>query len=289
MDAILLEGHSTEDGSALSRPKQLSDSEGEKVPPSTTEPEGARSGAPQTEPFAAQPYGDIARMLGEIVEEKVAPLKTTLAAHGSPEASQLSCHNSPHTTERPQEHVSHCKDGEEQPELHDNRPPSPLCPNLSPRRDSQRPQSTAPEHSHPDVLTAEAKQSSNNESPTTNDTPTHNDLLKLSKMRKLIRGTSKKKKDSEEYHVTEKKEEQPTPMNAFDLISMSKGLNLENLFDIDQGFKRETIVASKCPANEIINKIEEAAKPLGFDVHKKNYKMRLENVKAGRKGNLMLL
>ncbi|KAI9072813.1 hypothetical protein K1719_045216 [Acacia pycnantha] len=75
-------------------------------------------------------------------------------------------------------------------------------------------------------------------------------------------------------------------MNAFDLISMSKGLNLENLFDIEQGFKRETRFASKCPANEIINKIEEAAKPLGFDVHKKNYKMRLENVKAGRKGNL---
>ncbi|KAI9126187.1 hypothetical protein K1719_002608 [Acacia pycnantha] len=97
-------------------------------------------------------------------------------AHGSPEASQLSCHNSPHTTERPEEHVSHCKDSKEQPELHDNRPPSLLCPNPSPTRDSQRPQSTAPEHSHPDGLTAEAKQSSNNESPTTNDTPTDNIL-----------------------------------------------------------------------------------------------------------------
>ncbi|GAV81448.1 Pkinase domain-containing protein/NAF domain-containing protein [Cephalotus follicularis] len=93
-------------------------------------------------------------------------------------------------------------------------------------------------------------------------------------------------KDSEEHHVTEKKEEQPTAMNAFELISMSKGLNLENLFDMAQGFKRETRFTSKCPANEIVHKIEEAAKPLGFDVHKKNYKMRLENVKAGRKGNL---
>ncbi|KAI4386182.1 hypothetical protein MLD38_004137 [Melastoma candidum] len=97
-------------------------------------------------------------------------------------------------------------------------------------------------------------------------------------------------KDSEEYHVTEKKEEQvedkPTAMNAFELISMSKGLKLENLFDAEQCFKRETRFTSKCPANEIISKIEEAAKPLGFDVHKKNYKMRLENVKAGRKGNL---
>ncbi|RVW90692.1 CBL-interacting serine/threonine-protein kinase 3 [Vitis vinifera] len=93
-------------------------------------------------------------------------------------------------------------------------------------------------------------------------------------------------KDSEEHHVTEKTEEQPAAMNAFELISMSKGLNLGNLFDIEQGFKRETRFTSKCPANEIIHKIEEAVKPLGFDVHKKNYKMRLENMKAGRKGNL---
>lgn len=93
-------------------------------------------------------------------------------------------------------------------------------------------------------------------------------------------------KDSEEHHVTEKKEEHPVAMNAFDLISLSKGLNLANLFDAEQGFKRETRFTSKCPANEIINKIEEAAKPLGFDVQKKNYKMRLENMKAGRKGNL---
>ncbi|CAA0805901.1 CBL-interacting serine/threonine-protein kinase 3 [Striga hermonthica] len=93
-------------------------------------------------------------------------------------------------------------------------------------------------------------------------------------------------KDYEEYHVTEKKEEQPAAMNAFELISMSKGLNLGNLFDVEQGFKRETRFTSKSPASEIISKIEEAAKPLGFDVHKKNYKMRLQNSKAGRKGNL---
>ncbi|TYH69851.1 hypothetical protein ES332_D05G080200v1 [Gossypium tomentosum] len=93
-------------------------------------------------------------------------------------------------------------------------------------------------------------------------------------------------KDYEEHHVTEQRDEQPTAMNAFELISMSKGLNLGNLFDAEEGFKRETRFTSKCPANEIIHKIEEAAKPLGFDVHKKNYKMRLQNLKAGRKGNL---
>ena len=34
--------------------------------------------------------------------------------------------------------------------------------------------------------------------------------------------------------MTEKKEEQPVAMNAFELISLSKGLNLGNLFDVEQ-------------------------------------------------------
>ncbi|KAL1552999.1 CBL-interacting serine/threonine-protein kinase 3 [Salvia divinorum] len=93
-------------------------------------------------------------------------------------------------------------------------------------------------------------------------------------------------KDSEEFHVTEKKEQQPAAMNAFELISMSKGLNLGNLFDDEQGYKKETRFTSKSSANDIIKKIEQAAKPLGFDVQKKNYKMRLENSKVGRKGYL---
>lgn len=39
----------------------------------------------------------------------------------------------------------------------------------------------------------------------------------------------------QEHLVTEKKEEeQPAAMNAFELISMSKGLNLGNLFEIEQ-------------------------------------------------------
>lgn len=37
--------------------------------------------------------------------------------------------------------------------------------------------------------------------------------------------------------------------------------------------KRETRFTSKCPANEIFSKIEEAATPLGFDVKKNNYKV----------------
>ncbi|XP_057496392.1 CBL-interacting serine/threonine-protein kinase 9 [Actinidia eriantha] len=92
--------------------------------------------------------------------------------------------------------------------------------------------------------------------------------------------------DSEEHLVTEKKEK-PVSMNAFELISRSQGFSLENLFEKQMGLvKRETRFTSKCPANEIMSKIEEAAKTLGFNVHKRNYKMKLQGDKTGRKGHL---
>ncbi|KAG6725698.1 hypothetical protein I3842_02G044900 [Carya illinoinensis] len=92
--------------------------------------------------------------------------------------------------------------------------------------------------------------------------------------------------DSEEHLVTERKE-RPVSMNAFELISMSQGFSLENLFEKQTGLvKRETCFTSQHPANEIMSKIEEAAKPLGFNVHKRNYKMKLQGDKTGRKGHL---
>ncbi|KAK4405416.1 CBL-interacting serine/threonine-protein kinase [Sesamum angolense] len=86
--------------------------------------------------------------------------------------------------------------------------------------------------------------------------------------------------------VIERKEK-PVSMNAFQLISRSQGFSLENLFDKQMGLvKRETCFTSKHPANEIMSKIEEAAKPLGFNVHKNNFKMKLQGEKTGRKGQL---
>lgn len=92
--------------------------------------------------------------------------------------------------------------------------------------------------------------------------------------------------DSEEHLVTERKE-RPVSMNAFELISRSPSFNLENLFEKQMGLvKRETRFTSQCSANEIVSKIEEAAKPLGFNVHKRDYKMKLQGDKTGRKGHL---
>ncbi|KAL0875858.1 hypothetical protein Bca101_025563 [Brassica carinata] len=93
-------------------------------------------------------------------------------------------------------------------------------------------------------------------------------------------------KDSEEHHVTENNEEQPTSMNAFELISMSRALDLGNFFEEEEGLKREIRFAAIGAANELVQKIEAASKPLGFDIQKNSYKMRLEKANAGRKGTL---
>ncbi|KAK7349386.1 hypothetical protein VNO77_06717 [Canavalia gladiata] len=91
--------------------------------------------------------------------------------------------------------------------------------------------------------------------------------------------------DSKENLVTERKEK-PESMNAFELISRSQSFNLDSLFEETGTVKRETHFTSQKPANEIMSKIEEAAKPLGFNVHKRNYKMKLQGDKSGRKGHL---
>ncbi|KAL6333274.1 hypothetical protein AAG906_028457 [Vitis piasezkii] len=86
--------------------------------------------------------------------------------------------------------------------------------------------------------------------------------------------------------VVERREERPTTpvtLNAFELISTSQGLNLGTLFE-----KPMTRFTSKRPANEIISKIEETAMPLGFDVKKNNFKMKLQGEKTGRKGHLSI-
>ncbi|KAJ1440059.1 Serine/threonine-protein kinase, active site [Sesbania bispinosa] len=90
--------------------------------------------------------------------------------------------------------------------------------------------------------------------------------------------------------VVERREEghvAPTTMNAFELISKSQGLNLSSLFEKQMGLvKRETRFTSKCSADEIISKIEQAAGPLGFDVKKNNCKLKIQGEKTGRKGHL---
>ncbi|KAL0912406.1 hypothetical protein M5K25_018376 [Dendrobium thyrsiflorum] len=80
--------------------------------------------------------------------------------------------------------------------------------------------------------------------------------------------------------VVDQRVERPSQMNAFELISTSQGLNLGSLFEKQMGLaQRETRFTSKLPAEEILSKMEEAAKPLGFNSEKRNYKLKLEGTK----------
>ncbi|XP_016573148.1 CBL-interacting serine/threonine-protein kinase 9 isoform X2 [Capsicum annuum] len=87
-------------------------------------------------------------------------------------------------------------------------------------------------------------------------------------------------------HLVTESKEKPASVNAFELISRSKSFNLENLFEKQALVKKETQFTSRSSANEIISKIEETARPLGFSVQKKNYKMKLQGDRTGRKGQL---
>ncbi|KMZ66504.1 CBL-interacting protein kinase 23 [Zostera marina] len=89
--------------------------------------------------------------------------------------------------------------------------------------------------------------------------------------------------------VVEQREERPPTMNAFELIATSQGLNLGKLFEKQLGFvKKETRFTSKLPAEEMIAKMEETAKPLGFTLERQNSKLKLKGEKSGRKGQLSI-
>ncbi|MCO5567589.1 hypothetical protein L7F22_021283 [Adiantum nelumboides] len=86
--------------------------------------------------------------------------------------------------------------------------------------------------------------------------------------------------------VTELK--RPASLNAFELISLNKGLNLSGLFEDEIESKQASHFTSKFSAPEIISKMEETAKPLGFSVQKRDYKMKLQGADPGRRGHLSI-
>lgn len=91
--------------------------------------------------------------------------------------------------------------------------------------------------------------------------------------------------NSKENFVDEEdvKDTGPSMMNAFELISLSQGLNLSALFDRRQDHvKRQTRFTSNKPARDIISRMEATAQSMGFRVETRKYKMRLEGRGAGR-------
>ncbi|KAH7849093.1 hypothetical protein Vadar_012866 [Vaccinium darrowii] len=97
----------------------------------------------------------------------------------------------------------------------------------------------------------------------------------------------------EDHFVTEHSADNdtgPIIMNAFEMITLSQGLNLSALFDRRQDYvKRQTRFVSRQPAKVIISTVEAVAESMGLKVHTRHYKTRLEGISANRKGQFAVV
>lgn len=99
--------------------------------------------------------------------------------------------------------------------------------------------------------------------------------------------------DIEDHFVTEHSADNntgPIVMNAFEMITLSQGLNLSALFDRRQDYvKRQTRFVSRQLAEVIISTVEAVAESMGLKVHTRHYKTRLEGISANRKGQFAVV
>lgn len=80
----------------------------------------------------------------------------------------------------------------------------------------------------------------------------------------------------------------PRSINAFDIISRSKGFDLSGFFE-DIFKKREARFSSRQPASVIVSKVEEMASNLRLKIKKRGAGLlKLEGLKEGRKGTLSI-
>lgn len=78
----------------------------------------------------------------------------------------------------------------------------------------------------------------------------------------------------------------PASLNAFDIISFSRGFDLSGLFD--EGSDGGARFVSGAPVSTIISKLEEIAKVVSFAVRKKDCRVSLEGSREGVKGPLTI-
>ncbi|KAI3680806.1 hypothetical protein L6452_35582 [Arctium lappa] len=77
----------------------------------------------------------------------------------------------------------------------------------------------------------------------------------------------------------------PVSLNAFDLISFSRGFSLSGLFE--DGVEEFRFV-SGAPVSSIVSKLEEVAKVVSFSVRRKDCRISLEGSREGVKGPLTI-
>ncbi|VAH58828.1 unnamed protein product [Triticum turgidum subsp. durum] len=80
----------------------------------------------------------------------------------------------------------------------------------------------------------------------------------------------------------------PASLNAFDIISLSKGFDLSGLFEKDQEQKSNSRFMTQKPASAIVSKLEQIAETESFKVKKQDGLVTLQGSKEGRKGQLAI-
>jgi len=80
----------------------------------------------------------------------------------------------------------------------------------------------------------------------------------------------------------------PVSLNAFDIISLSKGFDLSGLFEQDQEQKASSRFMTHKPASAIVSKLEQIAETESFKVKKQDGLVKLQGSKEGRKGQLAI-
>lgn len=83
----------------------------------------------------------------------------------------------------------------------------------------------------------------------------------------------------------------PLILNAFDLIILSQGLNLQSLFDKSkqESVRQQTRFVSQKPAKVVLSSMEVVSQSMGFKTHIRNYKMRIEGLSASKTGNITVI
>ncbi|PPS04857.1 hypothetical protein GOBAR_AA15790 [Gossypium barbadense] len=106
----------------------------------------------------------------------------------------------------------------------------------------------------------------------------------------MARALERKQKDQYVSEQSVAKEGGPLMMNAFEMITLSQGLNLSSLFDRQQDYvKRQTRFVSRKPPRDIISSVEAVAESMGLKVHTRNYKTRLERISANKVGEFAVV
>ncbi|XP_047058968.1 CBL-interacting protein kinase 5 [Lolium rigidum] len=80
----------------------------------------------------------------------------------------------------------------------------------------------------------------------------------------------------------------PVSLNAFDIISLSKGFDLSGLFEQNQEQKASSRFMTHKPASAIVSKLEQIAETESFKVKKHDGLVKLQGSKEGRKGQLAI-